>query len=184
MFFFGRVPQRQWQCVGRVAVSRVPLAVGLSGAPLRSGAPLHSAPSPSNPSRATAVYMAPPFSGVSLSSAIASECATSCLSRQPHEPKLSATAAAFRSTAGDFTARHSAPLRNLRRQPHPALSLPGSKYHSTLFFVKIGIQKAFGQAVRSDVLPCLLGRKPLIGVDLSIGRKLAVIIYKCREIAH
>lgn len=122
-FLFGRVPQRQWQCVGRVAMSRMPLAVGLSGAPLRSGAPLHSAPSPSNPSCATAINIAPPFSGVPPSSAIATECATSCLSRQPHEPKLSATAAALRSTAGDFTARHSASLRNLRRQPHPSQTL-------------------------------------------------------------
>ena len=78
------------------------------------------APSPSNPSRPTAPYQSPPSQGVSPSAEAfrqrtgqphlqaSAERFTSCLPRQPHEPKLLASAASVRFM-GVFAHAHDLP---------------------------------------------------------------------------
>ena len=105
---------------GSVAVSPSRRRSGFPGLRYRFGAPLHSAPSPSNPSRATAPFQSPPNQGVSPSAEAfrqhtglpnlqaSAERFTSCLPRQPHKPKLLASAATVRSM-GVFAHAHDLP---------------------------------------------------------------------------
>ena len=75
-------------------------------------------------------------------------------------------------------------LGRVNTTPDPAkmATAKGKELASKLY--KIRIKEFFCQAVGTDVLPSPLWRKPLIGVNLSVGQKLAVILHKGCEVAH